>query len=151
MERLSEVELHRSGLKGFADRWAYGSAHRFQFALGKRMRRRGLIRLWIVVTAIFVPAVAFWQVNDFINTWQKLDNLSIQICVNQETATFDEDKCARDAGVGQTAFQHEHTTAGAYWAGALGIAFLLDLALTGLLIGAFLAVRWVARGFKARA
>ena len=30
------------------------------------MKRRGLIRLWIVMTAIFVPAVAFWQVNDFI-------------------------------------------------------------------------------------
>jgi len=89
-------------------------------------------------------------VSDFIHTWDRLDSISIEACVNQEgSPNFNVDKCISDAGAGQTAFQHEHTTAGAYWAEAIGIAFVLDLVLPVLLIGAFFVVRWVVRGFKA--
>ncbi len=116
------------------------------------MRRRGLIRLWIVVTAIFVPVAAFLMVNDLINTWERLDKVSIELCVNEEgRANFNVDKCIHDAGAYQAAFQHEHTTAGAYWAEALGIALVLDLVLTTLLIGTFFVVRWVIRGFRVEA
>jgi hypothetical protein len=116
------------------------------------MRRRGLIRLWIVATAIFVPAVALWMVNDSIDTWEELDKISIQTCVNREgEQNFNVDECVHAAGADQTAFQHEHTTAGAYWAEALGIAFLFDLMITALLVGAFFVGRWVIRGFRAEA
>ena len=113
------------------------------------MRRRGWVRLWIVASAIFVPAVAFWEVNDFIDTWSELDNISIQACVDREgSPNFDVDKCAHDAGAYKTAFQHENISPGRYWAEALGIAFLVDLLLTGFLLGAFLVIRWVVRGFR---
>jgi hypothetical protein len=129
------------------------------------MRRRGLFRLWVVATAIFVPAVALWQVNQLIDGWESIDSIAIQYCVNQSvsparinspnfkagSSTGYVDKCIHDRGADQTAFQHEHTTAGAYWGEALGLAFVLDLFLSALIAGAFVAVRWVARGFKAEA
>jgi hypothetical protein len=36
-----------------------------------------------VVSAVFVPALAFWSVNDSMNTWEELDNISIQMCVTK--------------------------------------------------------------------
>ena len=114
------------------------------------MRRRGLFRLWVVLTAIFVPGLAFWAVNDNMNTWSELDKISIQTCVSQEgSPNFNVDKCVHDAGADQTMFQHEHTNPGLYWGEALGFSFLVDLILTALVIGTFLVGRWVVRGFKA--
>jgi hypothetical protein len=113
------------------------------------MRGRGLIRLWIVMSALFVPGLAFWAVNDNINTWAELDKITIQTCVNEEgKPNFDVDKCVHDAGADQTMFQHEHTTPGRYWAEALGFAFLFDLIVTALLVGALLVGRWVVQGFR---
>lgn len=111
------------------------------------MKRRGF-RLWIVLSAIFVPAVAFWQVDDLIKTWAALDQASVHMCVEQEgKPNFDVDKCFREAGAGQTAFQHEHTTPGAYWGFALALGLTLDLILTGVILAAFFVGRWVVRGF----
>ena len=117
------------------------------------MRRRGLFRLWVVATAILVPATAFWMVSDFINTWGEIDRNTIELCVNSEGPPPKEDAthCVHRMGADQTAFQHEHTTAGAYWGEALGIAFLFDLVITALLVGAFFVGRWVVRGFRAEA
>lgn len=113
--------------------------------------RRGLVRLWIVTSALFIPAVAFWMVNDSAKTWADLDRWAIQTCVSEEgSPNFNVDKCIHDAGADQTVFEHEHTAPGRYWGEALGIGFLLDLVITALFIGAFLVIRWVVRGFIAR-
>lgn len=114
------------------------------------MRRRGLFRLWVVLTALFVPGLAFWAVNDSMNTWARIDKASVDLCVNQEgQPNFNVDKCVHDFGADQTMFQHEHTTPSRYWGMAMGFAFLADLIITALLVGAFLVGRWVVRGFKA--
>jgi hypothetical protein len=113
------------------------------------MRRRGWLRLWIVATLVGVPGFAFWQVNDSMRTWDSLDKMAIDSCVAREgTPNFDVDKCAHEAGVGKTMFEHEGTTPGRYWSEALGVGLLFDLVLTGLVVGAFLVIRWVVRGFK---
>lgn len=116
------------------------------------MKTRGVFRLWVVLTVMFVPALAFWGYNQQTETWEGLDLISIRFCVDQEgKAGFDVDKCVHDAGADQTMFQHEHTTPGRYWAEALGFSFIADLILTALAVGAFLVCRWVVRGFKAGA
>jgi hypothetical protein len=103
----------------------------------------------VVLTVIFVPGLAFWAVNDSINTWSELDKMAIQTCVNEEgPPNFDVDGCIHRAGAGQTMFQHEHVTPGRYWSEALGFAFLVDLILTALVTGLFLVGRWVVRGFR---
>ena len=113
------------------------------------MRKRGLFRLWVVFTVLFVPGLAFWGVNDNMDTWARLDKMAIDTCVSQEGRPgFDVDQCVHDAGADQTMFQHEHTTPGRYWAGALGISFVTDLIITALLVGAFFVGRWVVRGFR---
>jgi len=113
------------------------------------LKRRGLIRLWIVATAIFVPGLAYWAVNDNMKTWAQMDAISIRLCVDQEgRSNFDVDKCVHDAGADQTMFQHEQTTPGRYWAEALTFSFIIDVVLTALLVGAFLIGRWVVRGFR---
>jgi hypothetical protein len=115
------------------------------------MRRRGLIRLWVVMTAVFVPGLAFWAVNDSMNTWARIDRITIEQCVNEETADprTDATACVHKRGADQTMFQHEHTTPGHYWRVALGFAFLFDLFITALILGAFFVGQWVVRGFKA--
>jgi hypothetical protein len=114
------------------------------------MRRRGVFRLWVVLTVIFVPGLAFWMVHGSMATWDKLDRISIEQCgtwVGGSPPDYKE--CIHNAGADQTMFQHEHTTPGRYWGMALGIALLFDLIITALLVGAFYAGRWVVRGFKA--
>lgn len=115
------------------------------------VRTRGVFRLWVVLTALFVPALAFWAVNDNMNTWERLDRITIEQCVNQETADPRTDAlaCAHKRGADQTMFQHEHTTPGRYWGEALGFALVADLMLTALVVGAFFVGRWVVRGFRA--
>ena len=113
------------------------------------MRARGVFRLWVVLTALFVPALAIWGYNDTVKTWEGLDRISIRLCVDQEgRAGFDVDKCVHDAGADQTIFQHEHTTPGRYWGEALAFSFIADLVLTAFVVGAFFVGRWVVRGFK---
>jgi hypothetical protein len=109
--------------------------------------------LWVVLTAFFVPALALWAVNDNMKTWQRLDRITIEQCVNEETADRRTDAllCAHKRGADQTMFQHEHTTSGRYWGEALGFAFIADLMLTALVVGAFFVGRWVVRGFKGEA
>ena len=115
------------------------------------MRRRGLVRLWVVASALLVPGLALWAVNDNINTWGRIDRMTIQECVNEETADprTDATACVHKRGADQDMFRHEHTTPGAYWGEALGFAFLFDLFLTAVLVGVFFVGRWVVRGFKA--
>jgi len=114
------------------------------------MRHRGLFRLWVVLTAIFVPSLAFWAINDNTKTWAELDKASIQICVDQEgSPNFDVDGCIHRSGADQTMFQHEHTTPVRYWGEALAFSLIADLILTAFIIGLFYVVGWVVRGFKA--
>jgi hypothetical protein len=102
-----------------------------------------------VTSVIFVPGIALWVINNNIKTWEELDKISIQTCVNQEGApNFNVDKCIHDAGADQTMFQHEQTTPGRYWLEALLFALVLDLVITVFLVGAFLVGRWVVRGLK---
>jgi hypothetical protein len=106
--------------------------------------------LWVVLTVIFVPGLAFWAVNDSMNTWARIDRITIEQCVNAETADprTDATACVHSRGADQDLFEHEHTTPGAYWGKALAFSFAADLIATGLLIGLFLVGRWVVRGFK---
>jgi hypothetical protein len=117
------------------------------------MRRRGLIRLWVVASAVFVPGVALWAVNDSMDTWARIDRMTIERCVNEETADprTDATKCVHREGADQDIYAHEYTSPGRYWSEALGFSFLFDLIITALLVGAFLVGRWVVRGFKAEA
>jgi len=138
-------------MQGVEGRGRRGSAHLLS-AVGEPMRRRGLVRLWVVLSGLFVPAIAFWMVNDSMNTWAQLDKISVQTCVNREgEPNFNVDECVHDAGADKTVFQHEHTSPGRYWGEALGVAFLFDLVITALLAAAFFVVRWVVRGFGADA
>jgi|GEM_PF-3865897 hypothetical protein len=118
------------------------------------MRRRGWFRLWIVITAIFVPAMAVWMEIDDQATWNQIEHPVVSMCVDQELnlpTHPDGLKCIHQHGADQTIFQEEHITPAAYWARALGIAFVLDVLVTGLLLGIFVVARWVARGFRADA
>ena len=79
------------------------------------------------------------------------DAVTTKLCVDEEfnSPTHpDALECGRKAGMFKTLFQREGTTPARYWSLSLGFFFLVDLVLTGLVIGAFCAVRWIARGFK---
>src|SRR4051812_23261727 len=101
------------------------------------MRRRGLIRLWLVATAICVPGLAFWATSQNMHTWNEMDRATVNLCVDKQlqlSSHPDAIDCARKAGAYRTMFEHEHTTPGVWWSEALGIAFAVDLVVTALLV-----------------
>src|SRR4051794_10967362 len=103
----------------------------------------------MLVTAIGVPSLAVRQYSIYSGVWASIDAFTIEDCGREQRLIHsDMNGCIHKAGADQTMFQHENTTAAAYWGKNLGIAFAIDLVLTGLLIGAFGALRWVVRGFK---
>jgi hypothetical protein len=106
---------------------------------------KGFFRLWIVFAFAVVPGLAIWQFHRLDETWSRLDQMSIHICVSREgEPNFDVDQCI---GPAKTVFQHENITPGAYWGQALGFSFAAYLVLTGIMIGVFYVFRWVIRGF----
>lgn len=117
-----------------------------------RVRIAGWFRLWVVLSVVGIPMAAYF--GDFqqkVKFWGDLDKFSTRICVEQESNLQnhpDALECARKAGTFQTVFQREHTTPAAYWSGVLFGAFLADLAVTAVIIGAAFVVRWVWRGFR---
>lgn len=117
------------------------------------MKRKGWLRLWIVLTVVGVPVASAREYNRLWWTWFELDKWTIQQCVEWQSnaATHpDARKCEHDAGADQTPFQHEHVSPAKWWSETLAVFFVVDLFLTGLLIAAFLAGRWVVRGFRQR-
>lgn len=115
------------------------------------MRKKGLVRLWIVLTALGVPVAAVMDFQQKQHFWHNLDKVTVQQCVDEEyndPAHPDALECSRRAGTEKTVFEREDITPMRYWAGALGGAFIADLILTALLAAVFFTVRWVWRGFR---
>ena len=115
------------------------------------MKRRGWVRLWIVATAIGVPAAAEWNFQNEEATWAAIEKPMIQLCVDQEfnsPSHPDALECGHKSGADKTVFEHEGMTPARFWSQTLGIFFALDLVLTALLVGAFYVIRWIVRGFK---
>lgn len=115
------------------------------------MRRRGWIRLWIVASAIGVPAAAEWQFQSDSKVWGDINQMIIKRCVDEEFSQPshpDALECGRKEGTFETVFERQHTTPARYWSLALFGAFVMDCILAALIFGAFLVVRWVARGFR---
>lgn len=112
--------------------------------------RKGLIRLWVVLSVIWTVGAATWATNDLFKTWATLDQATFSLCNSEFGHKPDETvvQCAERQGANLSAFEHEHISAGQWWAQALGFAFLFDLFVTALLIGVFYVVRWVWRGFR---
>jgi hypothetical protein len=107
---------------------------------------KGFFRLWIVLAFVVVPGLALWQFHKLDETWNRLDQMTIHICVSREgEPNFDVDECIAPAK--KTVFQHENTTPGTYWGKMLGFSFAAYLTLTGMVIGIFYVFRWVVRGF----
>ena len=115
------------------------------------MRYKGWVRLWIVLTLIAVPTIAELDFQQKERFWGNLDQITTKVCVDQEFESPnhpDAIECSRKAGSAKTIFERENTTPRAYWTGAFGYAFILDLIATALIIAAFLVARWVWRGFR---
>lgn len=116
------------------------------------MRIKGWIRLWVVVTVIAVPTFSIVEYNQQETVWDNLDKLIIKDCVDAEfdgPTHPDALECGRKQGTSKTFFEREETTPLKYWSESLGLSFALDCILTALLVAAFLAARWVVRGFHA--
>jgi hypothetical protein len=100
------------------------------------------------------------QFDSMAATWKQIDDNAIRVCQDTQNIAvsqnrpYSEEQCYRKFGVYdekdqyQSVFMHEHTTPAVYWSQSLGFFFVLDLILTALLVGAFLVVRWVYRGFR---
>ncbi|HXA40963.1 MAG TPA: hypothetical protein VNW53_18325 [Phenylobacterium sp.] len=116
------------------------------------MRRAGWFRLWLLLTVLGVPAAAIWgEVRDD-RVWQRLDEATMNRCVDVELSRPDHPDavvCARRAGAYKANFQREGTTLLRYWSLRLGVMFVGDLIITGLVVAFVLAIRWVVRGFRA--
>ncbi|HEX3430030.1 MAG TPA: hypothetical protein VHT03_04010 [Rhizomicrobium sp.] len=114
------------------------------------MRLNGWIRLWIVVTIIAVPTFSIVETNHQQAVWDDINKAIIKQCVDEE---FDSPKhpdaleCGRQQGTYKTFFERENTTPLRYWSVSLAFSFAADCILTGLLLAAFFAARWVFRGF----
>jgi hypothetical protein len=115
------------------------------------MRRRGWIRLWIVVSAIGVPAAAEWQFQHDSKFWSYINEMTVKTCVDaefSEPSHPDALECGKKQGTFETVFERQHTTPARYWSLQLAGYFVIDCILTALLFGGFLVTRWVARGFR---
>lgn len=113
------------------------------------MRWRGWVRLWIVLSLLFVVIAAVIDMNDNQRTWDKLDHIEIEQCVSAEEYTHEDGlKCAHRQGADQTLFQHEHTTPAAWWTQEFGAWLLVDLLATAGLLAIVSVVGWVVRGFR---
>lgn len=80
--------------------------------------RRGWFRLWIVVSAIFVPAIA-WQFSDssakfwehYNANWEKACGQSLAVLQPTDPHEFpDITTCVHANGGDQNLLQHEHAT-----------------------------------------
>ena len=111
--------------------------------------RRGWFRLWVVVSVFAVPAGAVWITSFDRQAWQQQFELHWKLC-DQIHADLHQsmEQCIHEYGADKDIYQQANTTAPRYWGIALGASLVLDLLLTGLLVGAFYVVRWVARGFR---
>lgn len=114
------------------------------------IRRKGLIRLWIVLSVIWTVGFSMYQFKTWSDEWAAIDRLAYQNCFSQDglNAGQTTDQCLDAAGVRKNYFERDHTTAGAWWSEMLGISFVIDLVVTALAIGAFFVLRWVLRGFR---
>ena len=115
------------------------------------MRVAGWFRIWLVLTVLGVPAATLWMTQKQFNTWDDIDKATIHSCVDAEWARPnhpDALECTRQAGAYKTVFEREHTTPFRYWSTGLGVTFLADLVITGLIVFLAAVVRWVVRGFR---
>lgn len=116
-----------------------------------RFIHRGWVRLWVVVSLVIVPAMAFWQFDQWSAEWQRIDDWTIRNCVDAEFGRAnhpDALKCGHSAGADKTVFQRENTTPLVWWSQALFFALLFDLITTATLVLIYVAIRWVWRGFR---
>ena len=111
---------------------------------------RGWFRLWLILSLIAVPALAVWQVHDWMSNWDRINANAVRVCVDAESLGDHPDAltCVHNFGADQTAFAQDHTTPTAVWSQALGFGLIVDLAVSALLAVAFGAYCWVARGFR---
>jgi hypothetical protein len=115
------------------------------------MKMKGIVRLWVVLAAVFVitiSALDFRQKEQFWNAWM---DSTIKTCVDIEWSKPnhpDALECGKRQGTMETVFQHEGTTPGRYWSTTLAWAFVGYLVLTLIVSGLFLIGRWVWRGFR---
>jgi hypothetical protein len=114
------------------------------------VRRKGLIRLWVVLSVIWTLGASFYVFKDWSSTWSNIDAMAYQNCYGQYGLKPGQttDQCLNEAGVNKSYFEREHTTALAWWSAALGISFVADLFVTGFLVGFYYVLRWVIRGFR---
>ncbi len=117
---------------------------------GMRIERKGLLRLWIVLSVIWTAGAAMWATSDLIKTWATLNQATFSLCNSEfgHKASETVSQCAARQGANLSAFEHEGISAGQWWAQALGYAFLIDIVVTALLVGVFYVCRWVWRGFR---
>jgi len=115
------------------------------------VRHTGLIRLWIVLTVIWVAFGLIRATNDLVETWAATDGVTREICMGEYGHMPEEtlDQCAERLGANKSPFEHERTTVLKKWMQAAAISFAIDLAITAILVGIFYVVRWVVRGFRA--
>ncbi|SEM41003.1 hypothetical protein SAMN05192583_0091 [Sphingomonas gellani] len=115
------------------------------------MALKGLIRLWLVVTLIGVPAMTIRDYSKASRLWGDINQSIYDQCARDAEAVGDYNPhgdCIHSRGGYKNVYQHENETAVSWWAKGLGLFFLVDLVLTGLLVAGFLVLRWVMRGFR---
>ena len=116
-----------------------------------KLRRKGLLRLWVVVSTIAVPSIAFWFAQMDMQVWNGLSISAINFCVEEETnvATHpNATECIHRMEADKSVYEREHTTPLAYWSEALLGGLVVDLLFTGTLSLIVYAVLWVRRGFR---
>jgi len=115
-----------------------------------KIRRKGLIRLWIVLSVIWTVGWSVYMFHSWTTEWANVDSMAFRNCSDpyglQPGQTLAQ--CLDAAGVNVNYFEREHTTALAWWSEALGASFLADILATALLVGLFYVARWVVRGFS---
>ncbi len=114
------------------------------------MRWKGWFRLWVALSAVVVPLMAYALARPDMATWESLNESSIRLCVDQEAnlpSHPNATACVHATGADQTVFQREHTTPLTYWSEALLAGLVADLVLTGVIVGIIAVALWVRRGF----
>ncbi len=111
--------------------------------------RRGLIRLWVVFTVIWIVAVAFDQnVGGMIYAYRHpmLDKAEIAACVRERTGTVDKGNPYECLDAGMRSDEHPMTRSEA----TQQLGKLAGIAASGpiaTLVAAFI-VLWVGKGFR---
>lgn len=113
------------------------------------MKKRGLTRLLVAVSASTLVAGAYCGTFGPYGAFEEVDNFREYMCVNAPDASVqDLEKCAAQLRGARSLPNVQHLTRRTYWTEALGFALLMDFVLAAFFVGIAWVTRWVARGFS---